>query len=149
MSICAIDMYPSPPGPEMVPMRWPWATVLPEARSRAVERHVEDGDSVAITGIDEHPAAATVDPLHRARNRGEDQLPGGVTVDSRPVERVFVLGKIASVRVGPSVVTLHHLPLTTGHRPGNPGALTFGPFRGRLKSRGWRRYGWHRSWHVT
>src|SRR5918995_7540603 len=35
MSMWAIDMYPSPPGPEMVPIRWPWATVLPEVRSRS------------------------------------------------------------------------------------------------------------------
>ena len=109
-------------------MRWPWATVPPEARSRS-SVDVEDGDAVAIAGVDEHPAAAAIDPLHGSRNRGEDRLPGGVALDPGPVERVLVLGKAAPVRVGAGVVPLHHLPLTTRHRPGNPGALTPGRFR--------------------
>src|SRR5918995_6284009 len=35
----------------------------------AVERYMKDGNTVAIAGVDEHPAAAAIDPLHRSRNR--------------------------------------------------------------------------------
>src|SRR5215212_4990077 len=92
----------------------------------AVERDVEDGDTITIAGVDEHPTAAAIDPLHGSRNRGEDWLPGRVALDPGPVERILVLGKVATVRVGAGVVPLHHFPLTTRHRPGNPGALAPG-----------------------